>query len=130
MNTVSITGGCLCGAVRFSATGARETVNFCHCSQCRRSSGHYWAATRAPLAEFTLSQGDGLTWYKSSDWAKRGFCNRCGASLFYQVNDADHIGIAAGCVDNPSGLKPGKHIFTDSKGDYYDIADGLEQIPD
>ncbi len=130
MSGVAIKGGCLCGAVRFEATGARATVNFCHCSQCRRVSGHHWAATRANLADFRLTQDEGLTWFRSSDWAKRGFCRHCGASLFYQLNDAGHIGIAAGSLDTPTGLTGGKHIFVADKGDYYDIADGLPQVPD
>jgi hypothetical protein len=123
-------GGCECGSVRFEADDVRDTVNFCHCGQCRRTSGHQWAATRADNDKFRLTSGSTLRWYASSDSAKRGFCGNCGSSLFYQVNDADHIGIAAGCIDEPTGLTGGKHIFTDSKGDYYDIADGLPQVKD
>lgn len=125
-----VTGRCECGSVTFEANEVRPTVNFCHCSQCRRTSGHQWAATRADNDKFRLTSSDTLKWYVSSDIAKRGFCSNCGSSLFYQVNDADHIGIAAGCIDAPTGLTGGKHIFTASKGDYYDIADGLQQVED
>lgn len=125
-----VTGGCLCGAVRYVAENLRPTTVYCHCSYCRRTSGHLWAATRVKLSNFRLTRDDGLKWYVSSEWAKRGFCQRCGSSLFYQQNDVDHIGIAAGSVDEPTGLRPGKHIFTASKGDYYDIEGDLPQIPD
>ncbi len=127
---MTVTGHCACGAVIFEADAIRPTPVFCHCSQCRRTSGHYWAASRAALSDFRLTRQDGLKWYDSSDFARRGFCTHCGSSLFYQVNDADHIGIAAGSLDQPSGLAGGRHIFTRFKGGYYDIADGLPQVED
>lgn len=126
----TVTGRCECGAVAFTATEVRDTVTMCHCSQCRRVSGHHWAATRAPFDQVTFTRDDGLKWYVSSDWAKRGFCGECGSSLFYRTNDEDGIGIAAGCLDMPTGLTPGKHIFCADKGDYYEIADDAPHIPD
>jgi len=127
---MAVTGQCECGAVRFEADEVRESVTYCHCSQCRRTSGHQWAATRADLNKFRLSGEEALTWYASSDKAKRGFCSVCGSSLFYQWNGASFIGIAAGCVEEPTGLIGGRHIFTDSKGDYYEITDDLPQVRD
>ena len=117
-----LTGGCECGAVRFIVSGARDTVTFCHCSQCRRFSGHHWAATNAPFDQLVFSEDSGLRWYRSSSWAKRGFCSLCGSALFYRMNDEDGIGIAAGCLDTPTGLRPGKHIFVADKGDYYEAS--------
>ena len=121
-------GRCDCGKVRFTVEGAREAVTICHCGQCRRTSGHLWASTHAPFANVTFQEDDGLTWYASSDWAKRGFCRFCGSSLFYRMNDEDGIGIAAGCLDGPTGFSTGKHIFVADKGDYYAIADDAPQI--
>lgn len=123
-------GRCECGAVRFEATELRPTVVFCHCSQCRRTSGHRWAATHAPLDRFRLTREEGLAWYQSSDHARRGFCRICGSSLFYQPLGGAIMSIAAGSLDAPTGLRPGKHIFVASKGDYYQIADGLPQVED
>ena len=97
-------------------------------SQCRRTSGHHWAATRAPIDQLVFTQDKGLRWYASSDWAKRGFCGTCGSSLFYRMNDEDGIGIAAGCIDTPNDLTPGKHIFCADKGAYYEIADDAPHI--
>lgn len=122
------TGRCECGAVAFSVSHLRATVTFCHCSQCRRTSGHQWAATRAPFASVVFTRNEGLKWYASSDVAKRGFCNQCGSSLFYRMNEEDGIGIAAGCIDTPNELIPGKHIFCADKGAYYGIADDAPQI--
>ncbi len=124
------TGRCECGAVRFEVTDARDTITFCHCGQCRRTSGHYWASTRAETTNVVFSKEAGLTWYQSSDHARRGFCKFCGSSLFYQPNGADHLGIAAGCLDLPTGMTPGKHIFTADAGDYYTIPADAPHIPD
>jgi hypothetical protein len=121
-------GHCECGAVAFTVTGARLAITMCHCAQCRRLSGHHWAATHASWTDVSFRNQVGLTWYKSSAWAKRGFCNRCGASLFYRMNDDDGVGIAAGCIDAPTGFTAGKHIFTRDKGDYYDIAGDAPHI--
>jgi len=123
-----ITGRCECGGVAFSAPEVRTEVTFCHCSQCRRVGGHHWAATRAPFDSLTFSKNGSLKWYESSDFAKRGFCNRCGSSLFYRMNGEDGIGIAAGCIDEPNSLKPGKHIFTADKGGYYDVSPDAPHI--
>ena len=117
-----VAGRCECGKVEFSVESPRETVTVCHCSQCRRTSGHQWASTHAPYDQLTFLRDEGLEWYSSSDIAKRGFCKYCGSSLFYRMNDEDGIGIAAGCIESPSGLHIGKHIFVASKGDYYDIS--------
>ena len=123
-----ITSRCECGAVAFAVDEVRPTVTFCHCSQCRRTSGHVWASTHAPFSAVTFTADAGLTWYASSDFAERGFCNRCGSSLFYRLTGKDDLGIAAGCIDMPTGLTPGKHIFVADKGDYYTIADDAPQI--
>ncbi|SNY92328.1 Uncharacterized conserved protein [Cohaesibacter sp. ES.047] len=123
-----IKGRCDCGHVQFEVDAVRESVTICHCSQCRRTSGHLWASTHAPFDSLRFTADEGLRWYESSDWAKRGFCGHCGSSLFYRMNDEDGIGIAAGCLDLPTNLHVSKHIFVKDKGDYYDIADGAQQI--
>ena len=124
-----LTGSCDCGAVAFDIRGEyRKTVTVCHCSQCRSTSGHLWASTKANVADVHFTRQDGLTWYASSDFAKRGFCKICGASLFYHINDAPKMGIAAGCLRGPTDLQIGKHIYTQDKGDYYDIPDDAPQF--
>jgi len=104
-------------------TGCRETVTVCHCSQCRRTSGHLWASTHAPFDRVEFSETRGLRWYASSPDAKRGFCAECGSSLFYRMNEEAGIGIAAGCLDRPTGMRIGKTIFLQDKGDYYETVD-------
>ncbi len=123
------TGHCLCGAVRF--TIARDDLrqpSACHCSQCRRSSGHIWGGTTAMNDELTIQGQEHLKWFRSSDFAERGFCTECGSSLFYRPIDSDHVSVAIGCVDQPSGTTLKRHIFVKDKADYYEIGDGLPQI--
>jgi len=115
-------GRCECGSVSFEVEGVRKTVTVCHCSQCRRTSGHLWASTHAPFESLTFESDEGLEWYASSSFAKRGFCKRCGSSLFYRANGEAGVGIAAGCLDRTQGLHIGKHIFVADKGDYYEIS--------
>ena len=124
------TGRCECGAVAFSipTTALRPTVTQCHCSQCRRTSGHVWASTYAPFDALNFTDDAGLTWFASSAHATRGFCNHCGSSLFYRSNDEEGVGIAAGCLDDTTGLLTGKHIHVADKGTYYEIADGAPQF--
>lgn len=121
-------GRCECGAVAFEVEELRDEVTFCHCSQCRRTSGHQWAATHAEYDALIFTRNVGLKWYASSDWAKRGFCKECGSSLFYRMNGDDGVGIAAGCIETPNSLRAGKHIFTANKGGYYEIADDAPHI--
>ena len=121
------TGGCLCGAVRYQVTGPLRAVVACHCSQCRRASGHHVAATAAARADVDI-EGP-VAWYESSPGARRGFCPTCGANLFWAGPNPARISIFAGSLDAPTGLRLAGHIFTADKGDYYDIADGLPQAP-
>lgn len=115
------TGGCLCGSVRYEVRGALRPVVMCHCTQCRRMSGHFLAATAARHADFRLvSQGE-LHWYVSSAEGRRGFCARCGSTLFWQGTGRDYVSIAAGSLDDSSGLETAWHIFVGDKGAYYEI---------
>lgn len=124
----TLKGQCECGAVAFEVDNPRQEVTFCHCGQCRRTSGHFWAATNAQFTDLTFTSDSGLKWFESSDFAKRGFCKDCGSSLFYRTNGKEDIAIAIGALNQPTGLTPGKHIFVADKGDYYDIADGVPQL--
>jgi len=115
------TGGCLCGGVRYSVSGPMRDVVACHCIQCRKTSGHYVAATRVAQSDFSIDRDETLVWFRSSDKAKRGFCSRCGGNLFWWLDEGDQVSIFAGTLDGPTGLKIAEHIHMDTKGDYYDI---------
>lgn len=121
------TGSCLCGTVRFRVTGPLREVVFCHCSQCRKQTGLYYASTNCANEDIEIEGRDNITWYRASDTAARGFCRHCGSALFWKHDDADHISIQAGSLEKPTDLVRGYHIFCADKGDFYEIDDGLPQ---
>jgi hypothetical protein len=123
-------GGCLCGAVRYEVRRTLRPIVMCHCTQCRRMTGHIMAATAARRADFRLVADRGLKWYASSGEAQRGFCAHCGSTLFWQGAGRDHISIAAGTLDDSSGLAVACHIFVADKGSYYEIEGGAPQAMD
>ena len=115
------TGGCLCGGVRYTVAGPLRGVIACHCSQCRRTSGHFVAATAAPNDQLRLNTAETLTWFRSSESAERGFCRRCGGNLFWRRVGSDTTSILAGTLDPPTHLTLERHIFVADKSDYYTI---------
>ncbi|MFQ6018145.1 MAG: GFA family protein [Kiloniellaceae bacterium] len=123
------TGRCLCGAVAYELRGPLRGVVNCHCRQCLRSHGNFAAYTAVKRTDFLLTEDRGLAWYRSSRAARRGFCAKCGSSLFWDGTGRDYLAVAAGSIDPPTGLKTIRHIFVASKSDYYDITDGLETLP-
>ena len=119
------TGSCLCGAVSFTTRGALRGVVYCHCSHCRKQTGHYYAATNVADDELAIEGSGELNWYAASPEAKRGFCRVCGSALFWKRNGSKVTSVMAGAFDSPSGLAGQTHIFVADKGDYYEIKDDL-----
>jgi hypothetical protein len=113
--------------VRFEVTGALPPPDACHCTQCRKQSGHFFASTDVPRAALTIHGADHVTWFRSSEKVRRGFCSTCGSALFWDPLHKDWIGVAMGAIDGPTGTRLRIHIYVADKGDYYDIADGLPQ---
>jgi len=122
-------GGCLCGAVRYTVAGPLRQVVSCHCSQCLRTHGHYAAYSAAARGDLSVDGAENVSWHQSSDVARRGFCGICGSRLFWDRFEADYVAIAAGTLDKPTGLTTVRHIFVDDKPDYYELTDGLPQLP-
>lgn len=122
-------GSCLCGAVTFEVARELRPPDACHCRQCRRWSGHYWASTDVSRESLTIHGAERVTWYQSSERVRRGFCSTCGSVLFWEPVGKDTVGVAMGAFDAPTGTRLEIHIFVAEQGDYYDIADGLPQNP-
>ncbi|MBV8972536.1 MAG: GFA family protein [Sphingomonadaceae bacterium] len=120
---------CLCGAVTFTVTGTLPPAAICHCRECRRQSSHQFAATTVRKDDLTIRGGENLSWYHASSHARRGFCKRCGAWLFWEPLAEATVDVAMGAFDTPTGTEVARHIFVAEKGDYYRIADGLPQEP-
>ncbi|UYN99305.1 MAG: GFA family protein [Devosia sp.] len=120
-------GSCACGAVQFEVSGDLPEASACHCTKCRKHTGHFEAGVDVARSRLAVSGGDAITWYFSSEAVRRGFCATCGTPLFFDPPAADWIGINLGAFDAPTGTRLVRHIFVADKGDYYDIADGLPQ---
>ena len=124
-NKLETTGGCLCGGVRYRVKCPLRSIVYCHCRQCRRTSGHFVAAAAVPKNALAIDSDKSLEWFASSESASRGFCRRCGSSLFWLPKAEEHVSIMAGTLDGPTGLEAVEHIYTDDKSDYYELTDGL-----
>lgn len=120
-------GSCLCGAVTFEVRGALPPPDACHCSQCRKHSGHFFVSTDVPRSAVTILGADHVTWYASSEKVRRGFCATCGSSLFWDPIHRDWIGIAMGAFAAPTETHIAIHVHVADKGDYYAIRDGIPQ---
>lgn len=120
-----LNGSCLCGGVTFTVDGPVRDPGCCHCSQCRKQSGHYWSAASVPDDGLTVTGQ--VRWYSATPGIRRGFCPTCGGFLFWKEDAAPDTGFALGAIDGPTGLHLSRHIFVADKGDYYDIADGVRQ---
>ena len=118
-------GSCLCGGVHFEVVGELPAPDACHCTLCRKQSGHYFVSTDVPRAAVTIHGAEHVTWFQSSEKVQRGFCSKCGASLFWDPIHRDWIGIAMGAFDGPTDTKLAIHIFLAEKGDYYDLSDDV-----
>lgn len=128
---MTMTGKCVCGAVRYTIDADKTEVGACHCGMCRAWSGGVFIGLQAKPEEVTLEGEDNLSLYRSSDWAERGFCKTCGSSMFYRVtapgpmNGEFHFG--AGTLDDYGDAKLTGEIFIDRKPAAYAFADETDQ---
>jgi hypothetical protein len=120
-------GGCLCGAVRYSARGPLRDVLVCHCVECRRFHGGPGPYTAVPKDDLEIVTARGLRWRASvgSDaQAERAFCGECGSSLFWRAPARTTVSIAAGTLDGPTGRRTIGHIYDAQRADWEHV-DGL-----
>ena len=118
------------GAVRYEVPRPLRDVVLCHCTMCRKMHGHVGAYTVVPKAALAMAESHGLKWYRSSDKARRGFCGKCGATLFWEPYAQDYVAIAAGTLDPPTGLRTTLQVHVGSASDYYAIDPSIPQRAD
>ena len=121
MKKLSLTASCLCGGIKLKTQGYHRNVQNCHCIQCMKTHGHHAAYTNVEERNVKFLKKRTLKWFKSSKRAKRGFCNKCGASLFFKIIGTKTISIAAGMFNRPTRLKTTMNIFVQGKADYYKL---------
>ena len=124
--TTPITGGCLCGAVRFRVTAEPLAAYYCHCSMCRRWSGStFGVGVTVPMEGFAFTKGEPAA-YESTPGNLRLFCGACGSSLANRVaDDPKLIEYQPGCLDDPNAIRPELHMHTSTQVSWCKIDDGL-----
>ena len=121
MKKLFLKASCLCGGIKLKTQGYHRNVQNCHCIQCMKTHGHHAAYTNVEERNVKFLKKKTLKWFKSSKRAKRGFCNKCGASLFFKLIGTKNISIAAGMFNRPTRLKTTMNIFVQGKADYYKL---------
>lgn len=119
-------GGCLCGAVRWKASGEPINVRNCHCRLCQKAMGSPFFA-RALFRQEDVEVEGHTEQFPSSDRIWRVFCRECGTRLFARRTDGSVMGVALATFDDPSAYAPTEHIFVSSKISWLSINDGLPQ---
>ena len=125
MKKLSLKASCLCGGIQLRTHGYHRDVENCHCVQCMKTHGHYAAYTNVQEQNVKFLKKRTLKWFRSSKTAKRGFCRKCGASLFFKIIGSNNISIAAGMFNGPTKLKTKMDIFVKGKLDYYKLDNRL-----
>lgn len=120
---MSSSGHCLCEGVRFRVSGALRPVVNCHCEDCRRTTGHFLAATAAHRDDVIIESDETLAWYRPADnEVKYGFCQRCGGTVFWHTDaNPEFVSIAAGMLNTPTELETHFALNTHEASDYYTL---------
>jgi hypothetical protein len=122
----TVTGSCLCGAVRFAVEGAFESFFLCHCSRCRKGSGSAHGANLfAPGATLRWLSGEPLvrTFRLPETRHERSFCMECGSAL--PDMGRRMVKVPAGSLDSPAAIRPTAHICCASRAEW---DTGLEDV--
>lgn len=127
----SVRGSCLCGGVRIKILDGLELEpQACHCTQCRKQTGHFLAAVNVKTSSLSIEGEQNVSWFQSSEQVRRGFCNVCGSTLFWdaRIEGYEYIAVAMGLLDEATGTRICKHTFVADKGDYYELDDDTPQV--
>lgn len=123
----SRSGGCLCGAIRFTARPEKAEMGVCHCGKCRRWSGGTFMAVDCGTS-LEIEDESQLGVYVSSDWGERVFCKSCGSTLFWRMRDGSNTVISAQAFDEPGDFLFASEIFTDEQPPNYAFANQTRRL--
>jgi hypothetical protein len=106
MAGLPLTGGCQCGAVRYALNQQPHNVHVCHCRMCQKAVGGPFAVIcPLPKSSFVVTRGE-MTYFRSSDVARRGFCRDCGTPLSFDYPEDSEFGVLVGTLDDPGSTPP------------------------
>ena len=126
-----MTGGCLCGAVRYRAATPPSRTVVCHCTFCQRATGSAFAVWPTFTEKQVDITGDLTTFEARSDesgrWIRLHFCPRCGTTLYSTwQEDRGELALLAGTLDDTSGIKVDRHVWTRSKQHWFELPPGAK----
>lgn len=121
-----MSGGCLCGGIRYDISGKTDSTCHCHCRACRQTTGAAIATwTTVGVDSFVITQGN-LATYSSTEAGMRRFCPNCGSQITFQhIDYSDYVDVAVNSLDNPDTLPPERHIWASRKLSWVHIDDHL-----
>ena len=122
-------GGCLCGSVRYVATGEPINERICHCQICQKALGAAFNA-RLLFRDTDVQLTGPAARFPSSPALERGFCSSCGTTVFSARRSAKLIGLTVGSLDDPGQFRPDMHFWTSSRQPWLYLDDGLPQYPE
>ena len=125
MSAPVLTGGCQCGSVRYALDEMPGHVHVCHCRMCQKAVGGPFAVIcPIPKAAFRLTRG-ALSFYRSSDVGRRGFCSACGTPISFDYPEDGEFGVLVGTLDTPSAVEPLAQYGNESRVGWYHVLTGL-----
>ena len=133
MPELPLTGGCLCGGVRFEVDEAPESASYCHCTRCQRRTGTAASAqARVPAGALRVVQGEQLVreWAPPDGWPKC-FCSACGSALWSRDPQGTVLGVRLGAFDSDPGVRPAYRQYVAYAAAWEEIPDdGLPRFPE
>ncbi|MBE7381833.1 MAG: GFA family protein [Leptolyngbya sp. SIO1E4] len=122
----TVSGGCLCGSIRYQLSETPLEASYCHCRMCQKNSGSAFAIAALFNQSALQFIGNEPTWYQSSQTARRGFCPTCGTPILFQkLTGNKEVSINIGTLDDPNAITPEYHYGIESELSWLKIEDDL-----
>ncbi len=128
-NNPTHTASCLCESVKMDIYQDLEKAIACHCTMCRKITGSFFISTDVKDENLKIYGIEDIQIHESSEKVQRAFCKKCGSCLWWKAKSKNQTSITLGIINGKTNTEIGLHIFTNNKGDYYKICDGVEQNP-
>ena len=125
------TGHCLCGAVSFTAHEMGDTFSICYCDMCQRWSGGPYRGVSVPTENLEITGRDHISILKTSAFAERAFCSKCGSGIWWRMFAGPYTGktsIPVGLLDSRDGLTANSVTFSDLKDHTNEYPEGIEEM--
>ncbi len=120
-------GNCLCGSVRFTAKNVSKNIGACHCSICRKWGGGPLMAVDCGT-DVSFDGEQNISVFNSSEWAERGFCNKCGSHLFYRLKESNQYIVPVGLFDDDKMFVFDHQVFIEEKPSFYCFANKTKEM--